>query len=299
MQILTDLKQLNKSVLAIGTFDGLHLGHQDVIKTAGRLAWERHLPLAVLTFHEHPFSLLHPDRVPPCLLDREQKYNLLEKFAVDILIDLHFTADIASINAEDFISLLSNHLVVVGQDFRFGRAAAGRPDMLPDAVIRPLLQVDGHTVSSTCIRQFIGQGKIDIANKLLGRPYAVRGRVEHGQERGRMLGFPTANLRLGKYAVPDFGAYIVAVKPEEPEFAGRNISYYGIANMGNNPTFGNAEPRLEVHILNFHGDLYGKTLEIAFLHQLRKEERFANAEMLQEQLKKDKRNACTYLQNML
>lgn len=300
MQILNRLEQLNKSVLAIGTFDGLHLGHQDIIRTARHLATELSLPLSVLTFRKHPLTLLRPQSAPLSLVDREQKCRLLADLGTDLLLDVDFTAEFAEISAEDFISKIREQQIVVGADFHFGKKALGNAGMLPKAVIRPLLHIDGEIVSSTSIRRAISTGDIIVANKLLGRPFAVRGQVEHGQQRGRTLGFPTANLSFGNYVVPAFGAYVVNVKFSHDAGEGQTqAECYGIANVGNNPTFGGVQPRLEVHLFGFEGNLYGKTLEVGFLHRLRGEKKFKDTQELVEQLKKDQINACTYLQSVI
>ncbi len=282
MQILNKIEELNKNiVLAIGTFDGLHLGHANVVKTAVTIACQRGCEAGVLTFANHPLQYLNPSLQPKQLLDRESKHALLAAAGVDVLAEITFDKNFADLSAKDFLNLMQDKQIVVGEDFHFGKDKQGSAKDFKDAVICPLVKVDGEIVSSTRIRQAVSNGNLSLAEKLLGRPYTLAGNVQHGDKRGRQLGFPTANLDIQEYELPPSGVYAGKVKIENKEYA-------GMVNLGNNPTFKMFQPRLEVHILDFRGDLYGKRIEVSLLKFIRKQVSFAGAEQLKVQLQKDK-----------
>lgn len=282
MQILNKIEELNKNmVLAIGTFDGLHLGHANVVSTAVAIARQRGCEAGVLTFANHPLQYLNPSLQPKQLLDRESKHALLAAAGVDVLAEITFDKNFADLSAKDFLDLMQDKQIVVGEDFHFGKDKQGNTKDFKGAIICPLVKVDGEIVSSSRIRQAIRNGDLAVAEKLLGRPYTLSGVVQHGDERGRQLGFPTANLDIQKYELPPSGVYAGKVKIENKE-------YVGMVNLGNNPTFKMFQPRLEVHILDFQGDLYGKRIEVSLLKFIRKQAAFAGVGQLKEQLQKDK-----------
>lgn len=307
MEIITSLGQLHKftvpCVVALGTFDGLHRGHVDVILTAKKEAQLTGAKLAVFTFSNHPLAWISPDKVPVALITAAQKQELLQNLGVDILIDIPFDQQLADLSPEEFLQRLERidySCLVVGENFTYGRRGQGTVYTLAASaktmgfklMVRPLVSDGSTIISSTVIRQLIGEGAVAQAAKLLGRSYSISGIVAHGNERGRLLGYPTANLELGDtyVAIPQGGVYAVRVL-----FAG---SVYGaMANIGKNPTFGDVEkPRLETNIFDFSGDLYGKQLIIEFIERIRGEVKFAGIDKLAAQLAQDRENCLRVLQ---
>lgn len=283
MKILKQISELNtRTVLAIGTFDGLHLGHWDVINTAVVEAKKSGLPSAVLTFANHPLSYINPKLQPKELLTSSEKHRLLAAAGVDLLVEVPFDKALAEITASDFVALVSRHRIVVGEDFHFGKNKQGEARCFHNSIIRPLLTLEGEVISSTRIRGAVETGDLALAGRLLGRPYAITGVVQHGDERGRLLGYPTANLDLCNLVVPPFGVYGAKVG-----------THQGMANVGNNPTFGVTTPRLEVHLFDFQGDLYGQEISVVLGPKIRDQKHFPNVEELKAQLAQDKINACT------
>lgn len=302
MLVINDLRQIHKlekqCVVALGTFDGLHVGHQDVINVARRQARQRGHLLAVFTFQNHPLELICPERVPVALLTREEKYCLLEKLGVEVLIDLPFDKQLASLSPAEFLQkllLLGVSGIVVGENFTYGYKGAGNCKLLAEAAVencfsldvRPLVKQQGEVVSSTLIRKALLEGNVEEATRLLGRAYSVTGMVAHGNERGRLLGFPTANLELAdtRVALPPIGVYAVRVRLLQN-------TYKGMANIGNNPTFGDVNTlRLETHIFDFQEDIYGKAITIEFVARVREQKTFSSLDALIVQLQNDK-NSC-------
>ena len=282
MKILNKISELNnRTVLAIGTFDGLHLGHWDVINTAVAEAKKLGLPSAVLTFANHPLSYINPKLQPKELITLAEKHRLLASAGVDILVEIPFDKNVAEISAKDFVGMVSHHKIVVGEDFHFGKDKQGDAHAFSDCIIKPLLKMDGEVISSTRIRRVVQAGDLTLAARLLGRPYVISGVVQHGDERGRLLGFPTANLDVKNLVVPPLGVYKARVG-----------QFYAMANLGCNPTFGVNESRLEVHLIDFDGNLYGQTISVELGVKLRDQKQFTNVEELKAQLAQDKINAC-------
>ncbi|MCQ2373842.1 MAG: bifunctional riboflavin kinase/FAD synthetase [Phascolarctobacterium sp.] len=307
MKVITELGQLHKGeksyVVALGTFDGLHVGHQDVINVARRQARQRGHLLAVFTFQNHPLELICPERVPVALLTKEEKYSLLEKLGVELLIDLPFDRQLASLSPAEFLQkllLLGVSGIVVGENFTYGYKGAGNCKLLAEAAmdnsfsleVRPLVKQQGEAVSSTLIRQKLLEGHVEAAARLLGRSYTITGIVAHGNERGRLLGFPTANLELAdnRVALPPVGVYAVRVRLSQG-------SYKGMANIGNNPTFGDVNSlRLETHIFDFSDDIYGQSITIEFVAAIREQVKFNSLDALITQLQQDKSKCQEILQ---
>jgi riboflavin kinase/FMN adenylyltransferase len=285
------------AAVAIGNFDGVHLGHQSVIALARAAAAERDAPLGVVTFEPHPRSFFSPDGPPFRLMNAEARAHRLEKLGVEILYELRFDADLAAMEAEAFIEhvlvkgLGIRHLVA-GEDFRFGRGRAGDGALLRQAGARfgfgvtlaPLVSEGGGDVSSTAIRRALSEGRPEAAARMLGHWHRIEGRVEPGDRRGRDLGFPTANIAMTGLHLPRYGVYAVGVDVLDGPHCGR---FRGAASIGERPTFGVREPNLEVHLLDFEGDLYGATLSVALVAFLRPEERFPDAETLIVQMRRD------------
>ncbi len=309
MEIITslDAELKNKypaTVIALGTFDGLHLGHTDVINTARDYAERNRLKLAVFTFSNHPLALIRPDLVPVRIISAEEKIKLLESFGVDYLINIPFTEDFAALSPDEFLDRLAcfnYRCLVVGENFTYGFLGSGKTETLErsgrkngfDVIVRPLVKMNGNIVSSTGIRNLIQAGHIEYANRMLGRAYAITGKIVHGEQRGRRLGFPTANIELlhGEMAVPAPGVYAVTVSIE-------GSIYEGMGNIGNNPTFNDVEhARLEVNLFNCSGDLYGKTMSVQFHKYIRAEKKFSGVEELCRQIEEDKKAIKTYFLN--
>ena len=309
MEIITslDAELKNKypaTVIALGTFDGLHLGHIDVINTARDYAERSGLKLAVFTFSNHPLALIRPDLVPVRIISAEEKIKLLESFGVDYLINIPFTEDFAALSPDEFLEKLAcfnYRCLVVGENFTYGFLGSGKTETLErsgrkngfDVIVRPLVKMNGNVVSSTGIRNLIQAGHIEYANRMLGRAYSITGKIVHGEQRGRKLGFPTANIELlhGEMAVPAPGVYAVTASIE-------GCIYEGMGNIGNNPTFNDVEhARLEVNLFNCSGDLYGKTMSVQFRKYIRAEKKFSGVEELCRQIEEDKKAIKTYFLN--
>lgn len=309
MEIITslDAELKNKypaTVIALGTFDGLHLGHIDVINTARDYAERSGLKLAVFTFSNHPLALIRPDLVPVRIISAEEKIKLLESFGVDYLINIPFTEDFAALSPDEFLEKLAcfnYRCLVVGENFTYGFLGSGKTETLErsgrkngfDVIVRPLVKMNGNVVSSTGIRNLIQAGHIEYANRMLGRAYSITGKIVHGEQRGRKLGFPTANIELlhGEMAVPAPGVYAVTASIE-------GSIYEGMGNIGNNPTFNDVEhARLEVNLFNCSGDLYGKTMSVQFHKYIRAEKKFSGVEELCRQIEEDKKAIKTYFLN--
>lgn len=309
MEIITslDVELKNKypaTVIALGTFDGLHLGHTDVINTARDYAERNGLKLAVFTFSNHPLALIRPDLVPVRIISAEEKIKLLESFGVDYLINIPFTEDFAALSPDEFLDRLdcfNYRCLVVGENFTYGFLGSGKTETLErsgrkngfDVIVRPLVKMNGNVVSSTGIRNLIQAGHIEYANRMLGRAYSITGKIVHGEQRGRKLGFPTANIELlhGEMAVPASGVYAVTASIE-------GSIYEGMGNIGNNPTFNDVEhARLEVNLFNCSGDLYGKTMSVQFHKYIRAEKKFSGVEELCRQIEEDKNAIKTYFLN--
>lgn len=309
MEIITslDAELKNKypaTVIALGTFDGLHLGHTDVIDTAKDYAERSGLKLAVFTFSNHPLALIRPDLVPVRIISAEEKIKLLESFGVDYLINIPFTEDFAALSPDEFLDRLAcfnYRCLVVGENFTYGFLGSGKTETLErsgrkngfDVIVRPLVKMNGNVVSSTGIRNLIQAGHIEYANRMLGRAYSITGKIVYGEQRGRKLGFPTANIELlhGEMAVPAPGVYAVTASIE-------SSIYEGMGNIGNNPTFNDVEhARLEVNLFNCSGDLYGKTMSVQFHKYIRAEKKFSGVEELCRQIEEDKKAIKTYFLN--
>ncbi len=297
MEIYKKLSAINKKflrpVIALGMFDGVHIGHASIISRAVELARSIDGTSIVFTFSNHPLSILDPAAQPLMIGNRSLRRQLVESIGIDVLIDIPFTRELSKRSPEDFLQLLRDKfapsIVVTGPNYTFGRFGKGNGRMLIRegnsygfrAEVCPAITVNKKTVSSTRIRKLIADGELHSANELLGRPFTYVSTVVHGDRRGRRLGFPTANLEIaeGRAMLPN-GAYAVSV-----ELDGKN--YCGIANVGDNPTFGSVKRRLEVYIDQFSGDLYGRELSVSFLEWLRAEDKFESVSELVAQLRSD------------
>ena len=292
-------------VIAMGTFDGLHRGHRLVIESAREYARIHKLKLAVFTFSNHPYIAINPSAIPPRLLSEEEKIRLLQNWGVNLLIDVPFNKDLSLLSPADFVRKLEPfhfRALVCGANFSYGFGGAGHTDMLRQyglergfaTLIRPLSHYRGEAISSTRIRCAIAEGRLEDAKNMLGRFYSVRGVVQKGLQRGRKLGFPTANLPIDRCGtcLPPSGTYVVRAQ------SNGNV-YEGVGNLGMNPTFDDVfREVLEVHLFDCCQDLYGANLTVTFCKFLRQEQRFASVEDLSAQLNKDKDAARAYFASL-
>jgi riboflavin kinase/FMN adenylyltransferase len=273
--------------VAVGTFDGVHVGHRKVIEGSD----------TVLTFDPHPASVVSPGATPKLLTTLERKAALIEGLGVEELVIIPFDREFASRSAREFIddvlvgALGSTH-VAVGENFRFGHKAQGDPDLLRaddrfETRVERLLEVDDEIVSSSHIRGLVLGGAMEYADQLLGAPFVIAGEVVHGDKRGRDLGFPTANLVPPEgYVVPSHGVYACRANTRGPQ--GRGSGQPAAVNVGVRPMFVTGRGELiEAYLIDFDGDLYGQTLEIEFLKRMRGEKRFASIDTLIEQMGRD------------
>ncbi len=303
MQILHDVQQFEpgaEHAVTIGTYDGVHIGHQTVIAATRRLADEHGLKTAVVTFHPHPAAVLRPESAPLMLTDMDQRLDLLARAGVDTTLVVGFDIERAQETAEDFVrrvlvDRVRARIVVVGDDFHFGKGRTGNVEVLTELGrqhdfevtgldLLPQPDAAGDSVSSTAIRRAVAAGEVDVAARLLGRYHEVRGPVVGGDERGRTIGFPTANV-----AVPRDRAL-----PGDAVYAGWYLRPDGsinpaAINIGKRPTFyEEAEHSLmEAHLIDFDGDLYGEPARVCFVEKLRGEQRFDGIDALTAQLQAD------------
>jgi riboflavin kinase / FMN adenylyltransferase len=287
-----EARELAGCALALGNFDGVHLGHQALFAEARRQG----SPVAALTFHPHPGKVLQPELAPKliCLLPR--KLELFAARGLDAAVVQPFTLDYARTEPRDFeaslLDVMGARHLVVGHDFTYGARRAGTVDSLREAAtargaqvhVVPPVTVDGVVASSSRIREYILEGRVGAAWRLLGRPFDLDGTVIPGAGRGRGLGFPTANVDTLNELRPAPGVYAIRVRfLDEPPSAWRP----GVANIGVKPTFGGSEVTIEAHLLDFSGDVYGRELRVRFLERLRAERRFGSAAELAGQIKRD------------
>ncbi len=289
-------------VATIGNFDGLHLGHQAILAQLTEQAARLHLPRLVITFEPQPQEFFAgPTASPARLMRLREKLQALDGLGIERTLCLEFDQRLATMPAQTFIETLlveglGIRYLVVGDDFRFGHRRAGDFALLVEAGQRYGFEVadnhsyilDGERVSSTRIRQALGQGDLELAARLLGRPYDMCGRVAHGDRRGRTIGFPTANIHLHRRVTPVYGVYAVLLSGPELR------PWPGIANVGRRPTVQGVREQLEVHLLDYRGDLYGRHVKVDFLHYLRPEQRFESLDALRQQIQRDEQAARAY-----
>lgn len=285
-------------VVALGNFDGVHLGHQAVILTARRIARDLGVAHGVMTFEPHPRTLFHPDQASFRLTPFRVKARLIEALGIDLLLQQHFDLAFAGITAMEFIEeqlvqCLGARHVVVGYDYVFGKGRQGTCAFLQKVgeekgfgvtVVPPATAPSGVIYSSTQVRDYLVSGRPDEAARLLGHYWEIEGRIEHGDARGRILGFPTANLRLGEYQHPATGVYAVRAGIDK---GGATVWHDGVANFGRRPTFDKTDELLEVHLLDFNEDLYGRHLRVALIEHIRPERKFSGLDELKAQIAAD------------
>jgi riboflavin kinase/FMN adenylyltransferase len=281
--------------VAIGVFDGVHLGHQQIIRQTINDARQHDAIALVLTFDRHPNSIVAPDRVPPLIYSLPQKLRAIESLGADAVLLIQFNKKFSEQTGEEFIRSLSRdfgkiHSVCVGADFVFGNKRSCNVALLKKLGAElnfsvhglAAISLDNQVVSSTRIREAIRAGDFDAASQMLGRPYAISGRVVEGDRLGRQLGFPTANLDATNLILPPNGVYSGCTKL-------KGQLYRVALNIGFRPTVASAKPqlRVEVHLLDFNGNVYGEELEVEIGEKLRDEQKFASATELREQITRD------------
>jgi riboflavin kinase/FMN adenylyltransferase len=290
---LAKLKPEKDTLLTIGVFDGVHLGHKYLLSQLTKQAKEQDLLSGVVTFNRHPHEVLAPQTKLPFLTDLAQRINLLKNEGVEAIFTLSFTSELAQLSARQFASLLKKYLrmrgMVIGPDFALGQTREGNIDILRTlgqdmgfsiTVIPPVI-IDGEVVSSTAIRNALANGDMKRVLNLVGRPFSLNGRVTKGAGRGVELGFPTANLDIDPgQALPADGVYATWTYID-------GQAYQSMTNIGRQPTFGGSQRVVEVYILDYHSNLYGRELKIDIMERLRSEKQFDTAEELKKQITED------------
>lgn len=290
---------IDDNCMALGYFDGLHLGHQKLLHTVDRIAKSKGLKKALMTFDKHPRELIQ-NQVNQHLTTLEDKIKILASYGFDYLLIVHFNDQFLTLSPQQFIQqyIIKYRVkhVVCGFDYRFGHLGVGDVELLEkesrqqyDVTVANAQMYYAHKVSSTYIKSLLHQGDVQVASTLLGRKYHITGKVVHGYKRGKKeLGFATANMVYDNYVIPKTGVYGVTVLVN-------NQMYYGMANIGYNPTFGDLDkPSLEVHLFAFNSDIYGEIMTVFFEKHMRGEVRFSSKEELIVQLQKDQQMIQNY-----
>ncbi|HWO00793.1 MAG TPA: bifunctional riboflavin kinase/FAD synthetase [Blastocatellia bacterium] len=307
MRIIRDIKDpelKTPTVLTFGVFDGLHLAHQQIVSRVVTRARATQMPATVVTFDPHPRAVLHPQTAPPLLQTFEQKMAALERFGVDQAVVLNFTPELATVTAEAFLletifGRLDAREVYLGHGFAFGHNREGRFALLKEVAERlnrvaeevPEVMIHTHRVSSTMIRRLLSAGRVNLARRMLGRPYGIESRVIEGRKLGKtQLQYATANLKPQNTVVPAEGVY-VTLTFAEGEWR------RSVTNIGHRPTFGSEpEVTVETHVVDFDGELYGEKIRVRFLHRLRGEQKFESVDALRKQIDRDYRRTVRYFE---
>ena len=280
----TNLEQL-PCVVTIGNFDGVHLGHQALLNEVKKRAHDLKLESAVITFEPNPKDYFSQNKPQTRISSLREKIELFNEIKIDRVHIIKFNQEFSKVTANEFISVLIKQLkvkeIVVGEDFCFGRGREGGIKQLSASSmklnIKNKILIDGKRISSTLIRNLLANDKLDEANKYIGRPYSISGKVVHGEKRGRKIGFPTANIHMRHNRPPLKGVFAVKFQ-----------NHFGVANLGIRPSIkGEKKLQLEVHLLNFSSDLYGQHVSVIFLKKLRDEKKFKSLDELKEQIKLD------------
>lgn len=310
MQVVGKNNTIRPCVATIGTFDGVHRGHQFVVQQVVQQARERGLDAVVLTFPNHPLQVLRENFQPQMLTLLDEKQRLLQQTGVDKVVLMDFTKEVANMTARDFMQTilkeqLNAQVLLMGYDNHFGQDHKSFDDCQRDGqklgieVLGCEELASEQKISSTAIRQALLHGDVETANTLLGYHYSLQGEVVQGFQNGRKLGYPTANLQVNpSKLIPENGAYLVKCRMSNVECRMSNI--FGMLNVGTRPTLHNGQQRsIEVHIFDFDGDLYGQTLTLELLHHLRKEQEFDTLEALQQQLVADEAQCRIFLNSSI
>ena len=304
--ILDFKKNKYKTIITIGTFDGVHLGHKSILDKMKNASLDNQYESLVLTFFPHPRMVLQQDSSIKLLNTIDEKAALLEKFGIDNLIIHPFDEAFSNLSAEEFVkeilvNKLNIHKIIIGHDHRFGKnRTADINDLILfgkkygfDVEQIGAKEIDEIAISSTKIRKALLEGKIKLANEYLGYSYFISGKVIEGKKIGRTIGFPTANIKINENykLLPKNGVYIVSSEID-------NVLHYGMMNIGKNPTIGENEQSIEVHFFNLDKDIYNKNLKVSILEHIREEQKFNSLTELQTQLEKDKLFSLNYIQNL-
>jgi len=307
MKVEEELKEFTPqrdTVLTIGVFDGVHIGHQRLMEYLKRQAMaEDRLP-GVVTFRSHPQHIMSPKTPLYRLITLDERIRVIKEMGIELVVPLSFNLELAQVPARDFIALLQKHLrmrgLVIGPDFALGKGREGDALTLHQmgkemgfwvGVFAPQL-IDGEVVSSTVIRQALSSGDVKKVTRLLGRPFLLHGRIVHGDERGKQLGFPTANLTFSRgQALPEDGVYVTKAYLE-------GQPHPSVTNIGKRPTFGENKRTVEVYLIGFNGEIYGEDLRIELVDRLRDEKRFSSPEELKAQIAQDVERATSMLKQV-
>ncbi len=309
MELITDLDEIQSpyrnAVVTIGNFDGVHKGHQAILRQVIEQAEAINGTSVAITFEPHPLKILSRSGAPPLITMYEQKVELMAQTGIDVLICTPFTQSFAAVSARSFVEDILIHkigmkAIVIGKDYKFGKNRRGSVSLLQEyAGIYPLEVIVADwipishehlkRISSTRVREIVMEGRVEDAWHLLGRYYQIRGAVVTGRQRGGpMLGFPTANIQLVDELCPKKGVYAVTVQWQEK-------SYKGVANIGYAPTFDDHLFTVEVHLFDFHTDIYGETIRVNFIKRIRDEKKFSGLQELSAQISRDIEDAKTIL----
>ncbi len=290
---LSKFSSNKESILTVGVFDGVHLGHQRLISELLNQAKKRKMVSGAVTFRHNPEKLLSHRKKLPFLTDIEERLKLLKQEGIKVVIPLSFTPELAQLSAREFVTLLQKYLnmrgLVVGQDFALGKEREGNKENLKrlgwsmnfDVIVIPPLKINGETVSSTTIRKALAAGDMIKVRELTGRPFKLTGKVVAGSGRGVSLGFPTANLEIAsEHVLPPDGVYTGRA------YLNGKV-YQSMINIGKNPTFGVNKRTVEAYLMNYHGDLYGDELQLDIISRIRDEKKFDSKEELKKQVAED------------
>lgn len=302
MEVVNDLKQIpepfKNAVVTAGNFDGVHIGHQALFRQAIEKARSLKGTSVAITFEPHPGRVLSPNNYFPLLTLYEQKVGLIGAAGIDVLVCVPFTRAFAATPARTFVrqvlcETMGMKAAIVGPDHSFGKGKGGSISLLKEmgavwgfeVIVSRWVELGGQRISSTGIRKIVKEGKIEKAATLLGRHYQIKGTVVHGRERGgKVLGFPTANVKLDNEICPKKGVYAVTVECND-------TTYEGVINIGHCPTFGSGELTAEVHVLDFDQDIYGCPIKVNFVRRLREEKKYPRPEELILQIREDVKQA--------
>lgn len=296
----------DRSVATLGVYDGLHLGHQAIVRTVVERALLIDAVPTLITFDPHPRQVLRPDTAPPLLQTFNQKMEGLKLLGIGRVIVLEFNSELAALSAEDFVERyiverLRASEVYLGKGFAFGNQRKGNIDLLRNLSVKygfiadevPEVQLRGHRISSTLIRRLLKAGRVNLARRMLGRGYGIEGEVVRGDGIGGRLLFPTANIRVQNRVLPADGVYVTLCLVD-------GVWRRSVTNIGRRPTIGgDEETRVETNILDFEGDLYGQTIRVRLLHRLRGEKKFNGIDELRAQIEQDRNRARRYFQSRI
>lgn len=312
MKIFRDLSEVpagyKNAVITLGNFDGLHLGHRAIIDKAGNIAKANNYPLALMTFEPHPREFFAREGAAGIrIYNLRSKLAIIKSLGVECVFLMRFNNSLTGLSAHDFVRNilvdgLSARHVITGENFYFGKNRGGDKELMAQEAKRlgfdytacqQVTAANGESISSSAIRELLGQGNMKKTAALLNRPYHINGRVERGESRGRTIGFPTANIALDKLFLPRYGVYAVQVRID-----GQEKTYNGVANLGIKPTFGVHAPLLELHLFDTSQDLYGKRMCVEFIDFIRGEQKFASLADLKSQIANDAEKAKEILSNI-